>query len=409
MVTLLVFLLILSLLVLIHEFGHFLMARRFNIKVEEFGFGFPPRLWGKKIGETIYSINWLPIGGFVKLFGEDEAGWGKISGIREQVSSIKKSIKREKIPDAHLKRAFFARPVWERASVVVAGVVMNAILAAVIFYVFLVLSGFTTKLPLWTNYNFFMVDQKNVLDSLIITGVSKGSPADEVGLKPCSKDYCLQLVTINGKKPTSIEEFRSIIKSQTEKETTFVWENLPKKQRITTKITPRSNPPKGQGAIGIRFNTQESAVLTYASPMQKILSGIVHPINLMGYQINLLARIISVSFEQRSIEPVGSAFSGPVGVFVVTAEVLKIPDMKERILSVLNLAGILSATLAVFNILPIPALDGGRLFFIIIEGLTGRKLNQRIETLINSIGMAFLITLILLVTFNDIFRFIIKR
>src|SRR2546430_12793425 len=105
--TALVFLLILSVLVLIHEAGHYFVAKKFGIKVEEFGFGLPPRLWGKKIGETIYSINWLPIGGFVKLFGEDEAGSGKIS------------LKSSQPKTGNLKRAFFARPVWQRALVVV--------------------------------------------------------------------------------------------------------------------------------------------------------------------------------------------------------------------------------------------------------------------------------------------------
>src|SRR3982751_1732887 len=113
--TLFVFLILLSILVLIHELGHYLVARKLNIKVEEFGFGFPPRAWGKKIGETIYSVNWLPIGGFVKLYGEDEAGGGSI-----------KLNKAEKLPDE--KRAFYSRPVYQRALVVVAGVVMNVLL-----------------------------------------------------------------------------------------------------------------------------------------------------------------------------------------------------------------------------------------------------------------------------------------
>jgi regulator of sigma E protease len=121
-VTALVFLLILSILVLIHEFGHFLVAKKFGIRVEEFGYGFPPRVWGKKIGETLYSINLLPIGGFVKLYGEDEAGAGRIGKGKHPVESAKKD----------LHRAFFARPAWQRALVVVAGVLMNVALAVVI-------------------------------------------------------------------------------------------------------------------------------------------------------------------------------------------------------------------------------------------------------------------------------------
>src|SRR5258708_11019529 len=109
-ITILVFILILSILVLIHEAGHFFVAKRLGVKVEEFGIGFPPRVYGKKIGETIYSINLLPIGGFVKLYGEDDAGGGKV-GIKKQESRSKGSV----------QRAFFARPVWQRALIVVAG------------------------------------------------------------------------------------------------------------------------------------------------------------------------------------------------------------------------------------------------------------------------------------------------
>jgi len=151
-ITILVFLLILSVLVLIHEAGHFFVARKFGIKVEEFGFGFPPRLFGKKIGETIYSINWLPIGGFVKLYGEDESGGGRIR-IKDEGLRIKDK-----------KRAFFAKTAWQRAVVIVAGVAMNSILAAIIFYIFLGISGFKTDLPLLSEYKFFGVNQTNITE-----------------------------------------------------------------------------------------------------------------------------------------------------------------------------------------------------------------------------------------------------
>jgi len=118
------FVILLSILVLIHEFGHFIVAKKLGIKVEEFGFGFPPRALSIKRGETLYSINWLPIGGFVKLYGEDEAGAGRINIKSKSITS-----------DLH--RAYFARPAWQRAAVVVMGVIMNLILAIGIFYLFL--------------------------------------------------------------------------------------------------------------------------------------------------------------------------------------------------------------------------------------------------------------------------------
>src|SRR3989344_3259046 len=127
LITILAFFLILSILVLVHELGHFLVAKKFGIKVEEFGFGFPPRVFGKKIGETLYSFNLLPIGGFVKLYGEDEAGAG----------SLRRGKTEEPTPD--LTRAFFAKPPWQKGLVVFAGVVMNFVLAVVIIsYLFTV-------------------------------------------------------------------------------------------------------------------------------------------------------------------------------------------------------------------------------------------------------------------------------
>ena len=120
--TVVAFVVILSILVLIHELGHFLFAKRFGIRVEEFGFGFPPRVFGKKIGETLYSINLLPVGGFVKLYGEDPAGGGNIRQTGHEPPATSQQ----------LKRAFYARPAWQRATIVLAGVIMNFILAVVL-------------------------------------------------------------------------------------------------------------------------------------------------------------------------------------------------------------------------------------------------------------------------------------
>lgn len=395
MLAFIVFLIILSVLVLIHEAGHYLAAKRFGIKVEEFGWGMPPRLWGKKIGETIYSINWLPIGGFVKLFGEDDAGGGKVD----------LSDPREKVKKSELKRAFFARPVWQRAVVVVAGVVMNLLLAAIIYYVYLGISGFKTEIPLITDYKFIGADQTSVVKSLVVREVASGSPAEAVGIKNCTEDYCAQITQINGSDITSSSSFVNSVKENSGKEVNFTVVDLVSKNTEEKTLIPRENPPEGEGALGIVFNTNEATILSYSTPVQRLLSGFTHPINLMGYQLDILGRLVAASFAEKDIKPVSSAVSGPVGIFVVTGEVLKTPDVKERVLSLLNLAGLLSISLAFFNILPIPALDGGRLFFILTEGITGKKVNPRTETLIHTAGMAVLLGLIVLITYKDIAQF----
>ena len=192
-ITILVFLFILTILVIVHELGHFLMARKFGIRVEEFGFGFPPRAFSIKKGETIYSVNWLPIGGFVKLYGEDEAGGGRITvSHKEKVSGDE-------------EQAFYAKPVWQRALVVVAGVVMNMVLAVAIFYAFLFIANFKTELPLLTDHKFFGVHQTNTTD-VIIGKVAPNSPAQTGGIKELSK-----VISVGGQPVSTTDAFIAFV------------------------------------------------------------------------------------------------------------------------------------------------------------------------------------------------------
>lgn len=390
MIELLVFLLTLSVLVLIHEAGHYFAARKFNIKVEEFGFGFPPRAWGKKIGETIYSINWLPIGGFVKLYGEDEVGSGKL-----------------KLDDSHTKvkdkkRAFFAHSWQERAIVVVAGVVMNILLAIIIFYAYMFVSGFKAELPYLGDFKFFLANQKNELKGIIISQVSDNSPAKTAGLTNCTQDSCLKITKVNGKSFTTSDQFINYINDNKGKEISLSLLEYPSQKTSEVSLTPRANPPQGEGAMGIAFNIEEAVIVSYDTPVQKVFSGAIHPVNVMVYQFDVLGKLISYSFQEKDATALSSAVSGPVGIYNVFGIIGQIPDTKEKILQFLNLAGILSASLAFFNILPIPALDGGRLMFILVEGITKKKVNPKIEAYAHAVGMAVLLTLIALITFKDI-------
>ncbi len=387
LLTALVFLLILSVLVLIHEAGHYFVAKKFGIKVEEFGFGLPPKIWGKKIGETIYSLNWLPIGGFVKLLGEDEAGSGKVS------------VKNRSEPKIDDKRAFFNKSVGQRAAVVVAGVVMNALLAVVIYYAFMFIAGFKTELPLLGKHNFFLVNQKVTTD-IIISQVAKNSPAEKVGLKPFSR-----IVSLNGQKVVSLEGFLKVINVNKGKEVVLEWQDV-KTQKITkTTVMPRVNHPKNEGALGIAFFPSQTVILSYDTPVQKALSGFIHPANLMVYNFDVMKSLVGISIKEKTAAPISEGVSGPVGIFSLVGTIIDIPNAKERTLQLLNLAGLLSISLAFFNVLPIPGLDGGRLFFIIIEAVTRKKVNQKVEGYAHAVGMMILIALILLVTIKDIGQF----
>lgn len=382
-ISLLIFLVLLSILVLIHELGHFLVARKLGIKVEEFGFGFPPKLFSIKRGETEYSINWLPIGGFVKLYGEDEAGAGRVS------SGQQKPIIKDR------ERAFFSKTPWERAAVVIAGVVMNAGLAAVIFYVFLFFSGFKVTLPLLNDHAFLFVNQK-VTSDVIVTSVAKDSPAEKVGLTSYAK-----ISKVNGKDVPTTKAFTTVINQNKGKEVTIEWEDVRTNKKSQGVLVPRVSPPANQGAIGVAFVPVDTVVLTYDTPTQKILSGIVHPINLMAYNFDVLGQFIRVSIEKKTTEPLSQSISGPVGIYSLVGKLVEIPDIKERALQMLNLAGILSISLAFFNILPIPALDGGRLFFILIEAITRKKVPARFESMTHTVGMIVLLAFLLFVTVND--------
>jgi len=383
----LVFIIILSVLVIIHELGHFLVAKRLGIKVEEFGFGFPPKVWGKKIGETLYTLNLLPIGGFVKLFGEDEAGGGRITVTNNKQQTTK---------NKELRRAFFNRPVGQRAAVVIAGVVMNILLAAVIYYVFLGLSNFKTELPLLSDHAFFGSNQVKKTD-VVIGAVVNNSPAHKAGITTGSR-----VISINGQRMNNAEAFASVVRANRGKEIAVMIQDLQSMKERTVRVTPRVNAPKNQGALGVSFFSMDTVTLSYDTPAQKIFSGFTHPTNMMLYQFDILGKLINVSVKEKTTAPLSDAVSGPIGIASVVGQTLDISDIKQRLLTLLNIAGLLSASLAFFNILPIPALDGGRLLFIVIEGVTRRKVSPKIEGYIHQVGFVLLMGLIILVTFKDI-------
>jgi regulator of sigma E protease len=393
-VTALVFLLILSALVLIHEAGHFFVAKRFGIKVEEFGFGLPltKALFSVKRGETKYSFYPALIGGFVKLYGEDEAGAGRIK-VKDPTSP--------RLRGASEHRAFYSRSAGQRIAVIIAGVVMNAILAVVIFYAFLAISNFKTFLPLLgeNSPKFVGVNQTIIPKGVSIGRVAPKSPAEAAGMKAPAV-----LLSINGKKITGNDELISSINQNKGKETTFKWLSIAENKEYSAKITPRVNPPKNEGALGIAFdfNPYNLAILNYDTPVQIAFSGFSHTYNTALYNVDGLGGLFNKSVKEKDLKPLGDSVGGPVMIFKIIGQVVSIPDTREVILHALNIAGTLSLSLAFFNILPIPGLDGGRLFFIVVETVSRRKLNPKFEAYANAVGMAVLIGLIILITFKDI-------
>ncbi len=344
---------------MVHELGHFLVAKKFGIQVLEFGFGLPPRAWSKKIGETIFSVNWLPVGGFVRLLGDDE--------VDKKILSDKKS--------------FAAAKVWKRILVVVAGVVMNLFLSWIIFYGLIFANNFKILIPAPT-------------DLVIVQKVEHGSPASTAGL--LAQD---RILAVSGQSVTDGNDFITKIKRNSGKETTITvsnWEGGNKREVV---VLPRENPPAGQGPIGVV--TSPFAFREFKSIPEKIFSAPIYSFELTKLFISGLGQLIS-DIGRRNFSQASTQVAGPVGMVQISNEILS--GGIGNVLPYLYFVGIISLTLSIMNILPIPALDGGRLFFLLIELVTRKRVHAGFERWVHTIGMAMLLILMVVITYSDIRR-----
>lgn len=350
--SILIFLLVLSVLVIVHEFGHFIIARKFGVWVEEFGFGLPPRIIGKKIGETLYSLNLLPFGGFVKLHGESSE---------------------EKLEDP--RRAFIAKSKKVRISIVVAGVIMNFLLAIVSFAVVYSFSGIPRNV-------------KNVK----VVEVIAGSPAQTAGL------IVGDIVKKVGKKEVAkVSEFVKLVEESKGKKVQLVVERDSSETKLS--VIPRESPPVGEGPLGVVItDTEIYFPPIFLRPFYGIYYGFKDAV-FWGKSIATgLFGIIKGLFAGNLPQDI----AGPVGIFAITSKAAQ-----YGILAVINFIGIMSVNLAILNVLPFPALDGGRLLFIGIEKAIGRKILPKLESAVHTIGMIILLLLLLAITVHDIQRLIL--
>ncbi len=371
--TIIVFILTIGILVLIHEFGHFITAKKFGIKVLEFGFGLPPRAIGKKIGETIFSLNWLPFGGFVHLLGEDESD---------------KAVLKD-------SRSFASQPVWKRIVVVVAGVFMNLLLAWALYYVVLAAQNFSVQLPLLTQHHFVGVNQTNE-NFVLVSSVAPNTPASAVNLQAGDR-----IVALNGHFINNSQQLIEETKSHAGQPITLTITDVRKSAFKDITLTPRVNPPAGQGALGVSLSGFEMANLSYETPLQRLFAGPIHGYNLASYSFEVFGQTISQSLAKHDINPISSTVAGPVGITAIVGEILKV---KNPLVPFLDFVAALSLNLAIVNILPFPGLDGGRLFFLAIEAITRKKPHPAIEKYVHTIGLAILITTIILITASDIHK-----
>lgn len=348
LITIIVYLLIMIFLVLCHELGHFVSARIFGVGVEEFGIGFPPRIWGKKRGETMYSINAIPLGGFVKLAGEE---------------------------DPKVERSLAAKPRWQRIIVLAAGAIMNLIVP-----VLLVAAA-------------FMLPHNIVKEPALVGSVAPDSPAALAGIKTGD-----DIIKVNNQTVTNTNDvYRQIQLHLGNPISMIIKHSDGTTQRVT--VTPRWNPPQGQGAVGVVYDSTaiqaQQTVSRGTEPFwQAIPDGVTECIQTMVlFKNGIVSMIVGAS-------PV--VLLGPVGVAQMTGEVIK-----QGISPLLEFAAIFSISIGIFNIFPLPSLDGGRIAFVILEWLRkGKRVSPKTEGLVHLIGFMLLLGLIVFVTYGDIARLI---
>jgi len=367
--TVLLFLAVLFVLVLVHELGHFSVAKWFGIRVDEFGIGFPPKAGGIRFGDTEYTLNWLPIGGFVKIWGEDPT--------EEQ---------RADDPDA--ARSFARKPRYVQAAVLVAGVTMNVLLAYALYA-----TSFMLGMPVQLDPSDPRVQDPET--QLLVTGIVAGSPAASM-LKTSDEIRAVRsgAVTLSGTAVRSPSAVADLIASSGGQEVTFTLkrrgEFIDAVVRPLTGVIPETPERAAAGfemsLVGMErlplFAAMGAATKRTYTTLRDITVGIG---TLFADALRGKADLAQVS--------------GPVGIVGLVGDAAALGTTW-----LLTFAALISLNLAVINLIPIPALDGGRLLFVMIEALIRRPLNPRIATRVNQVGFILLLALMALITVHDVLK-----
>lgn len=358
LITILIFIVALALWVISHEFGHFIAAKKLGVTVHEFAFGFKPRLFGWKRGGTEYAINLLPLGGYVRLEGEEE-NTGK-------------------------KGALMALPPGKRIVVFVAGVVMNIILA----WILLTLSYAIGSYPLTPSFALHPGIESNAKVSIV--EVSPNSPAATVGLE--AND---EVLSINNEPINTALELSTLLKESAGKEISLTVNHAG--QQRTVSVTPRQNPPAGEGALGIKMTAMPDVVRVpwYKAPwvaLQELGSEITSAFVSFGQFIGQLVKEQGVSDQVTGIVGVGAS----VGIV-----------RQLGLGTLLQFAALVSTSLAVINILPFPPLDGGHVLFTLIEWIRKKPVEAKYRQWVTLVGLTAILMLFVVVTYQDFLKFAI--
>ncbi len=363
--TLIIFILILVVLILVHEFGHFIIAKAFGIRVDEFGIFFPPKLYGKKFGETEYTLNALPFGGFVKIYGEniDEAN-----------------------PDLLVNpRSFVHKPRLIQAAVIVAGIVFNIIFA------WLVLSaGYMIGMQSAVEH----VGVGQVQNAKVtIMNVLPGSPADKAGVKP--NDILSSIQTGKDTLPQNqnTKAVQAFIAAHQDESMvlTVTREGAP----VNLLAKPADGFVTGHKALGVEL---EDVGILKLNPFLALVQGAI-----VTKQMTVVTAQGLGSFFYTIVHGTANfgSVAGPIGIVKIGSAAVS-----HGIANTLFLTALISINLAVINLVPVPGLDGGRFLFIIIEAIRRKPISEKLATRMTIAGFALLITLMLVISYHDILRLI---
>lgn len=365
--SILIFLLVLFVLILVHEFGHFVAAKKTGMRVDEFGIGFPPKLFGIKKGETEYTLNALPVGGFVKIYGED----------------LQETVEDGETPDT--SRAFSSKSKWAQSIVLVAGVTMNALFAWFLFSI-----AFMVGTPQVVSEEDASADAE-----VRITHILPESPAAEAGIPNGATVLEVQAgeVRMTATKPSGLAAF---ISEQGEEELliTYAVGEETGEARVTPKAGIIEEEPE-RAAIGVGFGLVEVVRAPIHMALYEGFTATISGLVAVTVGItNLLADALTFNADLSQV-------AGPVGIVGLVGEASAI-----GITTLLMFTAFISLNLAVINLLPFPALDGGRLLFVIIEAIKGSPIRPQLAYGLNAAGFALLILLMIAITWNDIARIV---
>ncbi len=347
------FVIVLGLLIFVHEFGHFIFAKLFGVKVLRFSLGFGPKLFGKQVGETEYLVSAFPLGGYVKMYGENPG---------------------DEVEPAEAGRAFSDKPLWQRFCIVAAGPIFNLLFAVLLFFLIYAIAGLPQPIP-----------------GTRIGQVAPDSPAATAGIVAGD-----EILSINGKPTTEWEQISEIVREGSGAPVTLVLKRG--NETITTTGTPTRQEVKNifGEKVGERYllgiTRSEELVFEKVSLFTALGAGLGQTWNLIYLTLLSLVKII------QKVVP-ASELGGPILIAQLAGQ-----QMEAGWMNLLYFMGLLSVNLGILNLFPIPILDGGHLLFFTVDGIMRRPLSMKTREMLQQVGLVLLVSLMFFVFYNDIMR-----